>query len=197
MFTPESFNTSPFFQFGRSALVDGSLQLLDHAMYDLHSPIDVKANTYDLMDRSSKPTFIRPSFKRAVMLLEPTQREFLLHKLQAYLSHLNETEGHDFSNAFLVVSPNSVLEHVHTGICFEQTYVYTQCFDNQDTEFYVNGKKVFDVPASEFFMRLAGEPVSHHVVSNDKNLKFYFVFEYTRQPKSDYKFDQPMEIKVE
>lgn len=197
MFNQQDFNQHPFFQFGRAALVNGILQLLDHAMYDLHSPIDVKANTYDLMDRSSKPTFIRPSFKRAISLLSPDQQTFLYNKLNKYLKHLDSTEGHDFSNAFLVVSPNSVLEHVHTNIEFEQTYVYTQAFEQPSkTEFFVNRVKVFDVPSSEFFMRLAGEPVSHHVVSNDTNLKFYFVFEYTRKPNSNYIFNQPMDIKV-
>lgn len=196
MFTINDFDELDFFKFGRAALYKNQLTYLEHAMFDLHSPMEKVINNYNLINKESKPTFIRPNFKRACNLLNEAQKQFINNKLQKFLHHLYQTEGNDFFNAFVVVSPNSVLKHIHTGICFEQTYVFTIPFENSATEFYVgdDDEKAFDVPLTDYFMRLQGDPIPHHVISYDNNLKFYFVFEYNRPPKTNYPFHQALEM---
>lgn len=198
-FNLSDFEDSDFFRFGRSALHKGELKLLEHAMYDLYSPIDKKILAYNLMTQESKPTFIRPGFLRSCNLLSTEQKQFILSKFNFFLSHLESSEGLDFFNAFLVVSPNSVLEHIHTGVVFEQTYVFTQNFEAMNTQFHIGDSQrakggSFDFIEEDYFVRLYGEPVPHHVISNDKNLKFYFVFEYSRQPKTDHPFNCPIRL---
>lgn len=199
IFTLQDFDNLDFFKFGRSSLINGELIFSEHAMYDLHYNLDKNINSYDLMDSKSKPTLIRPSFKRALMLLDDTMRPFLLNKFNHFLTHLKQTEGLDFFNAFLVVSPNSVKPHIHSGVVFEQTYVMTQKFEKINSQFCIgenekNDYIKFDFIEEEYFLRLHGFPVPHSVLCSDNNLKFYFVFEYNRPAKTDYCFNKPIVI---